>query len=441
MQNNILNRIHPPSLQPLRKALFPLVEEVKLNNGIPVFLIPFGSQEVVEIRLVGRGGKSFEQVTGVSGIATKMLLEGTKSYSSLEFARKLDEFGAFLQVDTGYEYAGLSLTCLEKHLENTLPLLAMAMLEPTFPEDEFTKLKKRTLQNLEVEAQKTSHVARQEFARGIFGDFHPYGSPITADVLEKVELEHLVAHHKRTNSAANFTLVISGKYNRDKLISILNREFGQAEMAPKEDFLPLSASLASQTPGQAQKGFDFHNMPDSMQATIRVGHKAFARNHPDYYPMQLVTTILGGYFGSRLMSNIREDKGYTYGIYAGWIGLKYDGLFVIQTDVGVDYMHPTLKEIRFELDRLLQDGTNEDELDLVKNYMLGKAASAWETPSQIAEVVTNSVIGELPFSNIDERFDIIQAMTVEDVSDLARKYFRPDELLETVSGAHREKQD
>lgn len=435
MSANLLDRTTAPTLQEMRRVAFPKIEELQLNNGIPVYLVPFGKEEIVEIRITARGGKSFETQAGSSGLTAQMLMEGTEALSALDFAKQLDEYGAFMHTESGYEYSSIGLTSLDKHISNTIPLLASALLKPKFPEEAFDLLKKRTLQHLEVEAQKTNYIARREYARALFGNEHPYGSPTSPEILKLVSLEHIRAFHKKAYAPANFNIFISGNFNQEEIISLLNEAFGNPDQVNSGDYIDRDSSRAKTSSGSPKSGLSFHEMPDSMQATIRVGHRSFSRENKDFYPMQVVTTILGGYFGSRLMSNIREEKGYTYGIFAGWIGLRFDGMFIIQTDVGVEYVNATLKEIRFELNRLIEEGTNEDELTLVKNYMLGKIASAWETPSQIVEVVSNSVANNIPFSSLDSRFSEIQAVTSEDIIRLCRKYYQPDQLLEVVCGA------
>lgn len=426
-----LDRSLPPDAAPMEKVLFPNVREARLRNGIPVYMVQFGTQEITELMALFPAGRSFEPAPAIASFTSKMLLEGTKSYSSLEFARKMNEYGAFIHPESGFESANWELSSLTKHLDNTVPLLAELLLEPRFPASELANLKERTLQNLEVEEQKTGFIARKEFNRLLHGNDHPYGRPTEREDVSALEIPELQSFHGKHFSLSNCTFIACGRFDEDKLLATLEKHFGAAFSAPVID---TAQSQAQVEPAAHPTGLHYFEMPDSMQATVRVGHKGLKRNHPDYFPLQVLTTVLGGYFGSRLMKNIREDKGYTYGIGSAWLSMKYGGTFLIQTDVGNEYIKPTLEEIKKEMKRLIEDGLPEEEVRLVKNYMLGRSASARETPSQIAGQIKSYLVNELPFSLFDDKFDIVQSVTAEDLHQLAIKYLHPDQLLEVVAG-------
>lgn len=430
----MLDRRIAPAAATLEKVLFPQVRTAHLSNGVAVYLLQFGTQEIVELSALFPAGKSFESAPSVSSFAAKMIQEGTRSHNSLEFARALDRFGAFIHVESGYESASVGLTSLSKHLQSTIPLWAEMMLEPSFPAEELEKLRERTVQHLDVEEQKTGYIARKEYNRLLFGTQHPYGAHSEKGDIRAIALEQLKAFHATHFHIANASIVATGRFDEAQLLSLLDATVGRQKLDSAEQRVSLAGSHARWAMPAPATGLQYFEKADSMQATIRVGHRAFPRSHPDHYPMQVANTVLGGYFGSRLMKNIREEKGYTYGIASAWLTMKYDGIFVVQTDVGNEYINPTLAEIKKEMQLLIDKGVTAAELDLVRNYMLGRSATGRETPSQLLSLIQNALINDFAFDEIDRKHDIMMALRPKDIQRLAAQYFQPSQLLEVVCG-------
>lgn len=434
MEKQAIDRSVPPVAAPMEKIPFPQIQQRKLSNGVPIYLVPFGTQEIVEMALLFPAGRSFEPAPGIASFTGKMIQEGTRSYTGLAFARKLDHFGAYVNVDTGYETATASLTSLAKHLGSTIPLLHEMVTQPTFPEAELKKLRTRTIQHLDVEEQKTAYTARKEFNQLMFGPGHPYGRTSGKQQVQNIENETLKAFFAKNYNFVNASIIVCGRYDETVVMELLEAYFGNPKLVDPAQKVDVSTSRAMEKPGDQPVGLHYFEKEESMQATIRVGLRSFARSHPDYHRMQVVNTILGGYFGSRLMKNIREDKGFTYGIGSAWLCMKHHGFFLIQTDVGNAYIRPTLAEMEKEVRRLIEEGVEEGELQLVKNYMLGRTASGRETPSQIVGLIKTLLASEIPFENLNEKFDIIQSVTVEDVKRLAVQYLQPEAMLQVVCG-------
>lgn len=430
----ILDRKVPPIAAPLAKILFPTLHRGRLDNGVEVYMLQFGAQEVLELAAIFPAGKCFEPSASVANFTAKMMQEGTRKHNSLEYARAIDNFGAFVHLDSGYESATVGLTSLSKHIASTVPLWAELILEPAFPAMELEKMLERSLQHLDVEEQKTGYIARREYNRLLFGDKHPYGAPSYKADIEAIKLADLQAFHASHFHPANATVVAVGRFDEEGLLSILNATIGSVQLPAGQEKVDMSLSTGRWTAEPAATGLHYTEKADSMQATLRVGHRGFARSHSDYYPMQVVNTVYGGYFGSRLMKNIREDKGYTYGIGSAWLSMKYDGLFVIQTDVGNNYIEPTLSEIKMEMLRVIEQGVSDAELDLVRNYTLGRSATGRETPSQLSGLIQNALVNGFAFEEMDRKFDIVMALKKEDIQRLAHQYLHPDGLLQVVCG-------
>lgn len=430
----MLDRKLPPPAAALEKIHFPRVRTTSLSNGVQVYLLQFGTQSIVELSALFPAGKSFEPAPSVSGFTAKMIQEGTRHHNSLEYARAMDRFGAFVHVESGYESASVGLTSLAKHLHATIPLWAEMLLEPAFPADELEKLRERTLQHLDVEQQKTGYIARKEFNRLLFGEHHPYGAHSDKPDIQAIELAQLQAFHASHFHAANASVIATGRFDEDQLVALLEATIGQQHLSDPSSKVALTGSKTIWDAAVPATGLHYFEKADSMQATLRVGHRAFARSHPDYYPMQVVNTVLGGYFGSRLMKNIREEKGYTYGISSAWLAMKYDGFFVVQTDVGNAYIEATLAETNKEIRLLIDKGVTDTELDLVRNYMLGRSATHRETPMQLLGLIQNALVNDFPLEEMDRKHDVVMALRREDIQRLAAQYLHPDQILEVVCG-------
>lgn len=428
-----LDRSIPPTPRPMEKVPFPEVSRHELNNGIPVYTVQFGTQEIVELSATFRAGRSFEPQIGVASFTANMMQEGTRSYTGLEFARKLNEFGAFISSETGYESATWKLSSLTKHIETTIGLLSEVVSYPTFPAADLEKLKTRTLERLDVEEKKTGYRARKEFNRLLHSTKNPYGRSAGKEEVQAIQLEQLIAFHERYFSLANAFFVACGRFDETALLAHLNTQFGSKELDPSL-YVDPALSNGRIVTEKFPVGLHYFELKDSMQATVRVGHRGFPRQHPDYHRMQVLNTVLGGYFGSRLMKNIREEKGYTYGIGSAWLSMKYSGSFLVQTDVGNEYIKATLAEIKKEIQLLIEEGIAEEELNLVKNYMLGRSASSRETPEQIASTIRTCLINEIPFTDLDEKFDIVKSVQTSDIQALAQEYLHPNQMLEVVAG-------
>ncbi len=431
MISTTLDRTQAPAEAPLAPKALPSVALAHLSNGTPVHLIRFGAQPVSEVQLVYRAGHSHEAKSALDGLVLKMLTEGTARYDALALAQAFDGLGAFVQTQPGYEVSTISLSVLTRRVADALPLLAEVALAPTFPQQEWDRYRERTRQGLTVEQRKTSYHARRAFLRLAYGEHHPYAANLGADELTAITHADLVAHHQARYAGAPMAILVSGQFEPEAMLSALEGHFGG--LAP----LAATPSRAAGVRPQPTSGRRFIPLPGQLQATLRVGlgdDGRFQRGHADYPALRLLTTVLGGYFGSRLMSNVREEKGYTYGIHAQWVALRHGGHLLIGTDVANAYVEPTLVEIRRELDRLCAEPIGADELHIARNYLLGRMLSEQETPFQVADIVKNQVVNELPADDYLHLFDRISAVTAEELLRLAQSYLRPERLLTVVCG-------
>lgn len=425
----MLNRTLPPSSPPLQRFSLPSFEKYFLTNGIPVYFISHGDLPLVAVKAIYNSGSAYQDEVGIASFSTKMMMEGTKAYNSVSLAKKLDETGAWLYPEIDDEYIAVNLSTVSSHLEEALPLMASVMLDPTFPEQEFEQLIIREMARLKVESAKTRFQARKAFDKLLFGAGHPYADFLDLSELGNISLPTIKAFYQEHMASGTFSLIMVGKLDPSRLLSLLEDQFGHLPpFQPNTRFSKAKEAVVKTSGGR------HHVHLEGSQATIRLGHLAFARSHEDFHPMQIVNTALGGYFGSRLMKSIREEKGYTYGIYSAWSCYRYHGAFFIQSDIGKEYIQDAIDCIKQEIRKLAEQGVSDKEMDLIRNYLLGTSINRRETPFQIADILTYSIANEISFEEMDRKFEVLENITAREIGEYAEKYFHPDNWLEVIAG-------
>jgi len=422
-----LDRTLAPEPAPLSAPPQPLVETAQLANGAPVYLVRFGDMPVVDCSVVSWAGTVYEAKPNATGYVAKMLLEGAGTRDAAAYAETLDELGASVSFRNGFETFSANLSCLTERFDEAVELLADAIYRPHFPAEKFELQRSRERQALSVQAQRTEFHARRLFRAKLWGESHPYGRSTSLETVDALELADVVQHHQNWVKPSNAYYVVAGQFEPEAVLAQLNRVFGADVIVdPPVPNLPA--------PPVADGGFMAYDMPNKQQATLRLGLRTAGRDHPDYHALQLLTTVLGGYFGSRLMSNLREEKGFTYGIGAQWSAMRHGGLFVIGTDVGAAYTQPALAEIRHELVRLRKEPLPERELAVARNYRIGRLLMSQETPFQVGERVKSWVANGVAFDDVQVAYDTLQRTTPSDLHRLAQVYLDPDAMTTVVAG-------
>ncbi|MEO8759818.1 MAG: pitrilysin family protein, partial [Bacteroidia bacterium] len=279
-----------------------------------------------------------------------------------------------------------------------------------------------------VNSQKVDMLARRIYSELLFGKTHPYGLEVKVEDFDTTKRTAIVNFFKTHYTHHNCTIIVSGKLPAN-LQTVLNNHFG------KEKWGVASNIEKAYTPAQTTtQNIHYVERPDAVQSAIRMGRKLFNKTHPDYFNFQVLNTIFGGYFGSRLMANIREDKGYTYGIGSGLASLAHDGYFFISTEVGSDVTKDALKEVYKEIDIIQNDLVSADELETVKNYILGQFLRSVEGPFSLADKFKGVWEFGLDYSYYDNYFNAVKSVTSQQIRDLAGKYLQKKDLIELVVG-------
>ena len=404
---------------------------ISLGNSVPVHLIQAGTQQVVRIDMVFRAGSWWQPRKLVASATNAMLSEGTEKNTGEEIANKLDYYGAYLNSSADRDNASVSLYSLSKDVEKVLPLLAEIIKAPTFPETEFQTYLKRRMQNFMTEKSKVSNLALEKFSQALYGPVHPYGQVLTTSDFGKIKSEDLRVFHKEYYSSGNCSIVVTGRYEESDIVKYLDDLFGgtdwPADMSVKKEKKAIRRPSSKRDILISKK--------DAVQSAVRIGRELFGRKHPDYFGMLVLNNILGGHFGSRLMQNIREKKGYTYGIGSAMVGLRNSGFLVIVSEVGTGYRKAAVKEIYRELDKLCNRPVSKKELDLTRSQMLGEVLRNFDGPFSWSESIKELVEYDLDSDFYQRMTGVINTIDQAQLLDLARKYLSPEEMYEVVAGS------
>jgi zinc protease len=424
----IINRKKAPAVKLVEflKSIEP--RYIQLSNGLPVYLIDEGIQEVLRIELVFKAGNYYQKQKQLAKATNTLLASGTSKYSADVISEHFDFYGAYLETSNDKDNAYLGLYTLNKHLENTLPMLAELIMDPVFPESELDLFRSTRKQHLEVNQQKVKYLARVHFHEQVFGANHPYGMRLQAQHLDDLKREDLVEHHHNHYRAEECFVVVSGKIPAgfDQLLDKYLGGFkSSGNQAPDGIIDPVSPS---------NDRSQFIQKKDALQAAIRIGKPTINRLHPDYPALFIVNTILGGYFGSRLMINIREDKGYTYGIGSALVSLQHSGLFLITSEVGNHVLKAATDEIYKEILTLCEEKVSARELSLVKNYLMGSLMRSLDGPFAVAQRLRSALEFGQTLDYYKNYAATIQNITPERIQALANEYLQTATLYQTIAG-------
>ena len=423
-----LNRKQAPAFKTIDKIDITRAKQDVLDNGIKVYTLNSGSQELTKIEFIFKAGMYYQKQTMVASAANNLIETGTKNYTANQISDKIDFFGSFFECAVDQDYATLALFSLNKYVDKSLHYVEEIIKHPTFPKDEFDIYMSNKQQKHLVNSEKVNVLARRRYTELMFGEKHPYGVSVKTEDFDNITLETVIQFYKEHYHSRNCTIIASGKLD-DNLIETLNRYFGKTTWGTVCDISKPEVHINAT---QVQK--HFIERPDAIQSAIRVGRLLFNKTHPDYFKFQVLNTILGGYFGSRLMANIREDKGYTYGIGSGLSSLVNAGYFFISTEVGADVTNQTLTEIYKELHTLRTELVDEEELETVRNYVLGQFLRSVDGPYALADKFKAIWEFDLDYSYFETYFNAVKTITPQDIKDLANKYFQEKDLIELVVG-------
>ena len=424
----ILNRKSAPPVSEIRNLVLPRPQILRLDNGIPVYVLDFPGQEIVKIEAVFRAGRPEEDKRLVSRATSRLLREGTRTRTAAEISEHIDFYGGSLSVPTNLDTSNILLFSLKKYVAELIPVFAGILLTPEFPESELETFKQTSAQELLVELEKVEVLAYRKITELIFGENHPYGYNSTPDDYMALQRADLLRFYETWYAPSNCLLFASGRID-DEVLGLLNLHLGQnkntAQVPEKQVYMP-----AETTRPAAIK----IKHPGSLQTAVKIGRRTFNRHHPDFNGLFVLNTILGGYFGSRLMTNIREKKGFTYNIYSTLDAYLYDGCFYIATEVNPGSAAATIREIFAEMKKLREEPVDENELGMVRNYLLGMLLNGLDGPMNTSDVIRGLVVEGLSDAEFGALADTIRHIQPAQLQTLAERYLQPEDFWVVTIG-------
>ncbi len=398
----------------------------ELDNGVPVYAIDAGAQDVLQVEMVFYAGNFFEKNKGIAATTNFLLKNGTSTRTAFQLNETFDYYGASCSRACYNETATLNLHTLSKHTDKILPLVNDMLTNANFPEEELAIYKQNCKQRLTVNLQKAEFVAGRKIDSIIYGEEHPYGRYSNADDLDAINIDAVKEFYKQHYLQGTCAIFIAGKLPANIEV-LLNENFGKLNLS-KPNFVvsPIKTTHA------IEKKYRIQNDENAVQGAIRIAQPFPNRLHPDFKKVIVLNTVYGGFFGSRLMSNIREEKGYTYGIYSYLQNHLQESAWLISTEAGKDVCDATIEEIYKEMKIIREELIDEEELSLVRNYMIGGILGDLDGPFQIIAKWKNIILNNLDEKYFYDSVEAIKSTSAEELQALAQKYLQPEKFYELV---------
>jgi zinc protease len=401
-----------------------------LDNGIKVYYFNNNDMDVVFTKFIFYNAGTINQEKFFVALTTKALLnQGTKSYSSLDIANSLDFFGVDFSGATTNEQTTLSFSFLSEYQKDVFPYMKEIIKCPTFPQKELDITINKTKQDFLLRCQQTDFLAKREFLATLFGKGTPYGMYGLVEDYDKVQREDLIKFYNQRYSYNQCYIIAAGKVNND-FLNLLNDNFGKDSWNEKT---AITKNIEIELTDKPVSKTTYTNLDNAVQASIVMGKMFPKRDSEDYIPLKVLTCILGGYFNSRLMSNIREEKGYTYGIDAIHIPVKDSSVFMIITDVKADKDKETIENIYYEMDKLCKEEVREEELNTVKHYLIGETLRNMDGVMDISDYYANIIKYSLPDNYNSYFIDTMNKVDSKKIKELANRYFKKDSFTISIA--------
>ncbi len=418
-------RTTQPPIYPLRALQIPDVESFELSNGVVFKILNDDQMELIRFDIKFKAGVRYQKKMFSASFTAKMMFEGTAKYSSAEISEMFDSKGAYYGISPELDNVNVSFYIPKIYFIELLPLIFEVLFESIFPDDELQKLKGKEEMSLRVNFTKTAVLARYHVRNVLFGDNHPYGLFPVLDNVQNLNRDDLLTFHRQLYTENSFSIYLTGNVD-EEIKKVVSRTFGQIQVKKNTQY--LEDSLISVKPN-----VDIV-LPDAVQRSLRLARFSVLRTHPDFVDLGVLSTILGGYFGSRLMTNIREDKGYTYGIGSSVVSLQSASYLAIYSDVGKDVWELALKEIEFEMLRLCNEKVGEEELSRVKQYLSGSMMQSVDGAVNLIDKLIDLDDYGLSLDYLQKQMDAIHRVDSVRLQELAQSYLNPVDFSKVVVG-------
>ena len=408
------------SLAPAFKASIdfklPKPEKIKTKSGTSVIYLPHAQIPITKIEFVFAAGKISETRLGLAQFTVSLLDKGAGQKNASQIAELLDYHGAHLELATDSDFASVSLYCLSRHVDTLLPLVLEIISEPTFPEDELNTYRRIFIENLKVSQKKNSYVASTTLRKAIFGN-HPYGWSIQQDDIKKISKSEI--QNFFTNNYFLQSVFVTGSVEPSSLEQVLEYGFRSNPVITRQPI--ISQGILNQTT----------DGPSKDQASIRFGKISLSRNNNGFAELVVLNHLFGGFFGSRLMRNIREDKGLTYGIYSSIHHYQLATTLTVAAEVNLEHVTEAGNEIFKEL-KNLSSQLSQDELQTAKNHLIGSLQNDNASLFAVIERIKTIEMFQLADTHYEQLIGRIANCTVENLRELASQEFTPESFSSII---------
>lgn len=404
----------------------PMCEKITLKNGVELYYLNKGTEETLQISWVFYAGSWNEEANLVAATTNFMLKNGTTKHNAFEINEHFEYYGAYLNRSCYSETSEITLHCLSKHVDHLLPMVEEIITDAAFPQEELDIFKQNSQQRLKVNLQKSDFVAGRLIDAQLFGEKHPYGRYSMPEDYAALEREQLVRFHNENYRHGHCVIFVAGNIP-ENLLKRMEDIFGALPLQPHRTH---RSTIEHPIVRATQKKTFLQNDPNGVQAAIRIARPFPNRHHPDFQKAAVLNNLFGGFFGSRLMANIREDKGYTYGIYSYMMNTIRESGWIISTEAGRDVMEATIKEVYNEMQELREEPVDEEELQMTRNYMIGAILGDLDGPFQVISRWRSLVLNGLTEDYFYKGIQTIKTVTAEELYELAQRYLQPDEFYE-----------
>ena len=419
----------PPIIKPMSLDHLTLPHQLTMPNGVPLYQLDGADKGVVRFDLLFKGGYAVQDKPLLAMFTNRMLREGAGELTAAEISHRLDYYGAWIDMYSSQNCNHIILYTMSKHLIPLLEVLEDMVKRPLFPQDNLDTIKNNNKSHFAINSRKVDIVSQRYFENSLWGSDHPLGHVVEEGDYDAITRNDILNYYSRYYGSCNCSMFISGTVN-DEMVAALTRCFGNESWGCSTECATAQVALPSPTFGRRNV-----SVPGTMQSAVKIGFMAMDAAHPDFFKFRFLTVLLGGYFGSRLMSNVREENGYTYHIAAELDAYGHMNAFMISSETATGYVEPLVHEVYHEIERLSNEPIEESEIELVRNYIMGELCREYEGQSAKSEVFINTWLSGADFESVNRYIDEIKSVTPAELQRLAREYFHKDRMIEIIAGA------
>jgi zinc protease len=411
---------------PPRDYQFPRFIRRRLDNGLELLVAPVTKLPIVTVAVIADAGAVCDPAgrEGTAQLAAKLLIEGTEQSDGAELTERFERLGATIDAEADWDAAAITMTALAEHLPAAFELLGEVLRRPAFRPREVARLKaERIAELLQLRAEPRG-LADELFSRFLYQPSSRYARPEAGDEksVEAILREHLITFYESRYLPGGVSVIVAGDITADRAEELANRAFGDWQQGAPQ------AIVTDDLPARMQRAVHLVAKSDAPQSELRIGHVGIPRNHPDFFPVNVMNAVLGGLFNSRINLNLREAHAYTYGAFSSFDWRRQAGPFIVSTAVKSDITHEAAREVLIEIDRMRAEAISPDELSLATSYLDGVFPIRFETTAAIAAALSILVLHGLPDDYYDRYRERVRAITTDQILQAAQRYLHPEAL-------------